>query len=101
MRILREFGVIVVVPRIYVREAMREYHLGYWPAIIRLIQDHTDVELPDNANACAAFDMEAREDFETNSLLVCITATEQIPGFFELRPGFSYPHTRLGEFNNE
>lgn len=95
MRHLTEHGVIVVIPRIYLKEAIREYGLGFWPTVIGLIQDHTEIELPDNANLCAAFDMEIKDDFEANTLLVRITATEPVPGLFEIVPGSHYVHTRM------
>lgn len=99
MRYPRQFGAIVIVPRIYVAEAIRESGTEYWPAIIGLIQEHTPVELPDNANICPAFDIAIKEDFDANTLLVRITAMEPIPGLWELVPGNQYPRHRL-EFNH-
>jgi hypothetical protein len=95
MRQLIEYGVIVKVPKVYITAMMHESHLGYWPSIIKLIQAHTDIELPDKANMCTAFDIECREEFETNSLLVRISTLEQIPGLYEMVPGNNFVHVTL------
>lgn len=95
MRPLTEYGVIVEIPRIYISAIQHETRMGLWQAIVKLIQIHTDIELPDNANAYAAFDMECKDDFERNVLLVRISTLERISGLFEMVPGSSYVHVRL------
>ena len=95
MRQLTEFGVIVEIPRIYVSTMQRETRMGLWQVIVKLIQVHTDIDLPDNANVCAAFDMECKDDFERNVLLVRISTIERIPGLYEMVPGSSYVHVHF------
>jgi len=102
MRKLTEYGAIVKIPRIYISEMIRENDgVGYWPAIVRLIQLYTDIELPDTANVCGAFDMATEEEFESNSILVRISTLENIPGLFQLAPGMHFPHMNLRIHNEQ
>lgn len=93
---VREFGIIVVVPEVYIQEYRYQNvpRLGYMTneeMALKIVADYSGIDMSNYRPLNFSF----KEDFDRNCLLVRISSNEKIDGLYEISPGNCYVYLNI------